>query len=509
VYLLYEPQYEASALLEINETTPYIAFQLHEGGVSKPYFQTQMGIIRSPWILGRAVISESVKDLPEIRRNQPDQVEWLRKRISVNPIGDSDLFEIRYASANPESAYLVVNEVTRQYMLAQDEEDARHYRNIMEAALVVKQNQERIVNDLLKQLGATGKNSVAGPETGQIESNELAKNPVSVLQGRLIDVQVERAMVAARIKAMEEEVPVAEAMAAQAQNSAQASATAEPAKNSKPVLTAEQKELRDHLVEMQLNATPEVKQLESQLLAQRIALARLEKSGKTGKNDPLYKQTQDEIAVSESILEDLRRKLRPRLEKDIEFTLRTRPGDTPWLNLYQRSPGPVGGGGELATRGTQRDDLRHLKVELRGFEIAEENLRAAYSAQLSRAFKEREQRSGENLNMKLRKDELADAQAVMARISERVIALQTERAAPPRVVLHDAARKPEAPIEILPIRNMALAAAVGFCLPYAAGFIALLWWNIRLLIGKLEPIPAEAAGGREASAAATPKSGSQ
>ena len=59
----------------------YIAFDLEQGGISKGYFRTQMEIIRSRWILGRAVANEKIKQLPEIRK-QRDPIEWLKKRVT-------------------------------------------------------------------------------------------------------------------------------------------------------------------------------------------------------------------------------------------------------------------------------------------------------------------------------------------------------------------------------------------------------------------------------------------
>jgi capsular exopolysaccharide synthesis family protein len=465
VYVLFEPQYEAAALLEINETTPFIAFQLHEGGVSKSYFNTQLGLIRSPWILGRTVIMENVKDLPEIRKNQPNQVEWLRKRINVSPIGDSDLFEIRYASASPDSAYLVVNEVTRQYLLAQEEVDARHYRNIMEAALVVKQNQENKVNDLRKQIAETAKSSAAtaknpsaavknsaeDPENREIETNELGKNPVTLLQTRLIEVQVEGAILAARIKAITAEAPVP----------APAKGSAEPPKNSKPVLTADQKELRDHLVEMQLNAAPEVAQLNFQLRSQQIALKKMVSRLKQKEQDPLYKQKQRDIDTIKDSIKEAKNSLREDVEKDVDFTLRTHRGE-----------GAAGLASDGVMHPSPQDEKKDLEEKLRLCVITEESLKKAYSEALGKALKAGAQLSDENLNMRFRKDELADAQQVLAHISERVIALQTERAAPPRVVLHDAAKKPEVPTEIIPVRNMSLAGLAAFFLPFA---LAVAW----------------------------------
>ena len=42
VYLLFEPVYEASAWFQIEERTPYLAFESKEEGRSKLFFQTQI-----------------------------------------------------------------------------------------------------------------------------------------------------------------------------------------------------------------------------------------------------------------------------------------------------------------------------------------------------------------------------------------------------------------------------------------------------------------------------------
>jgi len=75
--------------------------------------------------------------------------------------------------------------------------------------------------------------------------------------------------------------------------------------------------------------------------------------------------------------------------------------------------------------------------------------------------------SVENLNLTFRKDELAQAEKVLERVTERQIALQTERSAPPRVKLLDPAKPPPAPVEILPFKKMALAGLLGLCFPFA------------------------------------------
>ncbi|MGO9109127.1 MAG: hypothetical protein ACLP9L_07840 [Thermoguttaceae bacterium] len=136
----------------------------------------------------------------------------------------------------------------------------------------------------------------------------------------------------------------------------------------------------------------------------------------------------------------------------------------------------------------RREELVRMRSELRGSEIAEENLRKAYQSQSQNFLKELELLSGENVNLTFKKDELAEKEKVLKRITERLIALQTERSAPTRVIWHEPAQVPQAPVELLPFRNMALAGLVAFCLPYAGGLFALVLWNLRKRIRKLEPV---------------------
>ena len=460
VYLTFEPQYEAAAFLQISEK-PYIAFAPRDGGVSKADFSTQIQIIKSHWILGKVVASANVKDLPEIRR-QRDPIAWLKTRVSVAQAGDSNTFEIKYASADAESSALIVNEVTRQFLTSQEAEAASRFRTIINSLGDQLGLREKDVRKLREQVEAAAQKFPGEePEPGKedAEPKPVGKNVLAVLQGRLIDVQVERAMLAARIKATKDEIDHAKAAAAAA-SSASAMAAAEPAKKSKPILSPDEIELRKDLVERELNASGEVKQLDSQLLAQRIALKKLEKRLLHGKDDPLYKRKLQEITETESSKKELKDNLRESVEKDVDLMFRTHQGDV---------AGPASDGAILARR---QDELTRLEVELHGCEFAEENLRKEYNKQLTKTLKEGEQLSGERLNLKFRKDELAEKQAVLARISDRQIALQTELSAPMRVRWHEPANVPQLPIEELPIRNMSVAGLAAFFLPFA---LAVAW----------------------------------
>jgi succinoglycan biosynthesis transport protein ExoP len=466
VYWSFEPQYEAAAFLEINEAAPYIAFEPKEGGVSKAYFRTQIEIIRSRWILGRTVASAAIKELPEVRK-QADKVEYLRKRVNVVSPNDSDVFEIKYTCADPESAALVVNEVTRQYLLTQEEEEGSRYLNILGKLSEEWETHRKSVTTLREQVETIAENlMIEEPNTPQGNEKPVPKNPVSELQSRLVAVQVQRALLSARIKALEEEIQNAEASAAKSKlgpAAAQAkSGTAPPAKKYKRELTPEEIELRDQLVEQDLDNSPDTKPLESQLLTQHIHLDRLEKQLLKGKKDSLYVKALDNIKVGEKTLDELKKQLRPRYEKAVELTLRNN-------RRVEQLEGPVS---DRAVIERRKEELADLRLDVRGLEIAEDKMKAEQKAQTDDFSKKRGRLSQESLSLKFKEDELSAAQGVLDKISERMIAMRTERSAPARIILHNKAEAPQVPVEVLPFSKMSLAGMLAFCLPFA---LAVAW----------------------------------
>ena len=125
-----------------------------------------------------------------------------------------------------------------------------------------------------------------------------------------------------------------------------------------------------------------------------------------------------------------------------------------------------------------------MHTELRSYEIAEDNLRLEYENRSQKFLKELEQLGADNVNLTFMKDELAETQKVLERITERQIALETERGAP-RVIWHEPARIPEAPVEAWPYKQLALAGLLALCLPFA---LAVGWERVVRRIGGSEEL---------------------
>ena len=129
----------------------YIAFEPKDVEVPKAYFRTQMEIIKSRWIIGRAVANLKIEEMPEIKR-QPDPIEWLRKQLTVVAADDSDVFEIKYSSSSGTKAAQVVNEITEQYLTALYEEDVKRTRRIVDALTTEMNSREKAVRTLRSEV---------------------------------------------------------------------------------------------------------------------------------------------------------------------------------------------------------------------------------------------------------------------------------------------------------------------------------------------------------------------
>ena len=273
-------------------------------------------------------------------------------------------------------------------------------------------------------------------------------------------------MLRAKIKAAEDELQAAEAVKAAANTGATKILSAP--------LSRDEIELRNAMVRKAIEDNAEVKQWQSLLVPKQMQLLQIETTAELGKKHPSYLQLQNEIAKAEQKLEELKQKLAAPIQKEVEFSLRGR-----------RSDGAATEPSDAVLLDRRREELAQMRSQLQTYELAEKNVRTTYAEELKKYLTQDEQYSEVNLLHRFKKDELAQSQKVLERIMERRIALQTEPGAPP-VVWHEPAKVPETPSE-LPYKAMALAGALALCLPYIAGLVALVLWNLGRLIRKLEP----------------------
>jgi len=135
---------------------------------------------------------------------------------------------------------------------------------------------------------------------------------------------------------------------------------------------------------------------------------------------------------------------------------------------------------EASARGKHGEDIATLKADVESRRVTRELLRERYQSEM----KSVKQFSGDTLSFRFKQEELARAEKVLDLISDRVITLQTEQGAPPRVTRMKPADPPLAPIERLPYKKLLLALLMGFCAPFGLAVFA-----ERITLRVSDPVP--------------------
>ncbi len=414
---LFEPQYRASAWLQIRGSQPYVAFPEKEAGdrdATKKYLQTQIELLRSPLILGRVMRIPEIAEMPELQRKR-DKVEWLaRKGLMIAPKGDSELLEIAYAGPDPESAARLVDEVVKAYF------DLRiETRNDQARSVIAHLEQEKIrraeeirmlqteLRQLQKQLVSSDPAQAASAfaEGGIV----ISENPLKDIQGNMARAQVDHKVLEAQVAALAD---------------ADSSVTAVP----------------EVLVQREIDQRPEIQEVLSELSRKRALLNQTASASAEAADNRRYNRVEQEIRQLESALQSLREAARPQVREEMEVT---------------------GGIGTTPGIGSTQDPVGNAKAD-----------RPEYERELRGTRGRLESVGWSDDGPAIQTGRIATKQQVLDIISQRVAQLTTEMSAPARVEPIQNAVAPKTPEEDLPWKLLLVALAGSLGLPFG---LCALW----------------------------------
>ncbi|HEY2252086.1 MAG TPA: hypothetical protein VGH74_13530, partial [Planctomycetaceae bacterium] len=111
-----EPKYKSVATLKIVDKQPYVAFKTTDP--SREFAETQVELLRGPFIISRAIETEGLLELAELREiaGSEDPVAWIAHRLKAARIGKSELYEVSFIGKYPESSGKVVQAIVDTYM---------------------------------------------------------------------------------------------------------------------------------------------------------------------------------------------------------------------------------------------------------------------------------------------------------------------------------------------------------------------------------------------------------
>ncbi len=409
-----EPKYKSRATLQIVDKAPYVAFQTSDP--SKEFAETQVELMRGPFIIGRAIEAEGLLDLPELREiaGEEDPATWISTRLKAARIGKSELYEISFLSKYPQSSSKVVQAIVDTYLRFHSTESDTKRNRVLELLTEEQAVRDRDIDlkreklrELTKQVG--GEDGMLVDMTGGKNRTPRAMGRsvlLSNLQQRLVEAEVEVELARAKVAALREEAdrggPVAE----------------------------------DAAPELSFDTEPRIMKLKQELNYKQATLRTL------AVNTPRRQRVQDEIRKVEQEIAAAKEDIRQQSTKDSKG------------HAVAGRPGPLAKAeSDLAERERTVDTLREKIDGERG---------------------EQAEHGDKSLEVEFARAELENAEEIRRRIAERAVHLTTESRAPERVHVVQKPKTPDFPEGPTLAKKMGMAGLVGFLMP----FMVLIGWDL-------------------------------
>ena len=401
-----EPKYKSVATLKIVDKQPYVAFKTSDP--SREFAETQVELLRGPFIISRAIDSENLQELPELRdiAGREDPVVWIGQRLKAVRIGKSELYEVSFIGKYPESSGKVVQAIVDTYMRFQTSESDTQRQRVLELL-----SEEQAVRDhdidmkreklkeLTKQAGgddaivldvgrgkASSKRSVG--KSGGLLSN---------LQDKLVTAEVETEVLRAKVAALREE---------QGRNTRTADAN----------------------VDTTLEEDPRIAKLKLEMYHKQATLRTLAATA------PQRARIEDDIKKIERDLSESKEHLRQQNLKDAE--------------------GQVFSG--------RQDALSKAEKELAG----QQRMAAMLREKIDSERGEQAEHGDKSLELEFARSELESAEEIRRLIADRAIHLTTESRAPGQVQIVQKPKTPQFPEGPSLGKKMGMLGFVVFLAPF-------------------------------------------
>jgi capsular exopolysaccharide synthesis family protein len=410
--LTFKPKYEAYALIEINDATPFIAFKDQDNSQGSQYVATQVELIRGPVVLEQVLGEPDVASLPELA-NREDKVEFLQKRLEVEQVNRSELYRVQYTSHDPLAAQKVVSNVVTHYFKTQGDDEYQLTGEVIRL-LEQEEGKRRFDVESLRRNVQTMTKDAMGHDPYLARSSlkpEADLSPIATLSNKLIETVVEREELKAQIKALESwhsYVPPIGVEAAQLDM---------------------QVEVQEEIIGLAL----QVEDLRTAMEVHRTARLSMTPTGHKPRPDPLYDQMEVQLASLEQRLASAKEAVRRRLRQE---NMQTR-GNAKSEKLVELQ--------NQLTIANQRYDMLYKKYE--------EELKNVQTG------------SEIGVELQFAKEELEREEKILDMIANRKLGLQTELRAPPRIRLRRSATMPKLPVEDLPYKPLMLGCLLAIAAP--------------------------------------------
>jgi capsular exopolysaccharide synthesis family protein len=283
----FQRQYEAVAWLRIDEKPTHLAFDSTHEERPQGFANTQVELLRSPPVLQSVAREADTAAFLQIVSPR-DPLLWLTKGLSVKSVGQSELYKLSIMTPEPKLSAQIVNSVLDSYFKLRSQDENERLGLVIKLLEEEQQRRAGEVAAMRESVQALGANAAADPgDNRSLPAEAGRRQPLAELQVRLINAEVERQVLEAKIKAAEESE------------------------------TSPEAGVSDRTVDQAVEADAEVAKLKTLLAGKRSKLHEIAARSANGDRNPLYRQLQAEIAEEEQKLQQLCRDLGQKVRADL------------------------------------------------------------------------------------------------------------------------------------------------------------------------------------------------
>ncbi len=145
VIYTFEPKYEASRVIVIEDSRPQLAFSSGVGDQGQSFVQTQLQLLQGRDVFERVLKVSKIAKAPQVA-GQLDPSNYLKNFVKVRRLGGSDMYSVSCISNSPQFAADVANEVVEQYYQMQKEDEGARlvdFKRALEAEVQIREEQVR------------------------------------------------------------------------------------------------------------------------------------------------------------------------------------------------------------------------------------------------------------------------------------------------------------------------------------------------------------------------------
>ena len=195
LYVAVPPQYPATAHLQMRATAPTFLFETPPLGKYDLFVNTQIALLRSPVVLGKALQEPDIMKLPILRRRDPRA--YLASKLRIKREGHSEIVSVSIKTDSDAASLAIVDAVIDAYLKYVDDSERNAGNRLLMELNAEKRRQYTSAQVLQDNIRSLTKKDAAGSEEVQLDiafnqtQLERLNKTIDKIEDRILAVQSE------------------------------------------------------------------------------------------------------------------------------------------------------------------------------------------------------------------------------------------------------------------------------------------------------------------------------